>query len=223
MNIYISHSVGCAGWDMEGIFKGTSFQTGCRTSRFKDADKGKVKMLDWDYLEWEKRPDLIENWHLQLVRENDFDVVMSMDLWHNNIHKALQYADKLAKITNRVLIPVHHYSPELRDYELAYPNANWFTKNKYPPHDYRELFKHILGGSPQSQIKLLNTTQRDIWGHPMKFKKIESIDGNQIFNMSIRTGKIWHPTKPYWRKPKDEMTNEEIFKRSVHNLNNQFL
>lgn len=223
MKIYISHSVGCAGWDMEAIFSQTSFQTGCRTSRFKPVDKGHVQMLDWDFLEWQKTPGKIEKHHLQLTKENEFEVVMSMDLWPDNIHKCLRYTDKLRKYCDRVLIPVHHFTPELIDYDLAYPNANWFAGNLYPPADYRDLMKHILGGSPQSQIKHLTTTQQDLFGHSLKLRNVESIDGNQIFNVAIRAGKLWSPTKPYWVKPQTPMTNEQIFAESVTRLNNFFL
>lgn len=217
LKIYISHSVGCAGWDMEGIYQHTLFQTGCRTSRFKTDDIGKVKMLDWDYLEWKKNKQKIEDLHLQLVQEHEFEVVMSMDLWEDNIHQCLSYTDKLQKYADRVLIPIHHYIPELQDYQLAYPNANWFNKNIFPP---RPLITHILGGSPQSQLKHLTTTQQDLWGHSLRFPCIQSIDGNQLFNVAIRTGKEWFPTKPYWRKPTREKTNEEIFRASVQRFNN---
>jgi len=218
VKIYISHSVGCAGWDMEGIYKGTLFQTGCRTTRFKDKDIGHVKMLDWDYLEWKKQPAKIEALHLKLVKDNDFDVVMSMDLWSHNRFTALCYADKLMKYANRVLIPVHDYPQEVKDYDLAYPNANWFAKNTFPPGEFRGSISHILGGSPQSQIKHLTTTQIDLRGFPCKLPNIESIDGNQIFNVAIRAGKEWFPDKPYWRKPREKLSNEQIFKNSVKKL-----
>lgn len=224
MKIYISHSVGCATWDMEDIFKDTLFQTGCRTSRFKDKDIGKVKMLDWDFLEWKKDPEKIEKLHLKLVKENDFDVVMSMDLFDYNVEECLEYTQKLKKYCNRVLIPVHYFYDELKWEQLAYPNANWFADNKFPPAEYRRDFTHILGGSPQSQLKLITTTQKDLHGNSMRFPNIESIDGNQIFNVAIKTGKYWYPNKPYWFKPnyyQHDWTNEQIFKMSVKNLDQE--
>lgn len=221
MKIYISHSVGCATWDMEGIFKNTLFQTGCRTSRFKEKDKGKVKMLDWDFLEWQKNPEKIEEKHLELVKNNKFDVVMSMDLFDYNVDECFEYTQKLKKYCSRVLIPVHYYSDEIQYEDLAYPNANWFTKNRVPNIEYRRFFTHILGGSPQSQIKLITTKQTDLYGNSLKFPNIESIDGNQIFNVAVRAGKYWSPTKPFWRKPKTKMSNEEIFKKSVRNLDEE--
>jgi hypothetical protein len=215
MIIYVSHSTGCAGWDMEAIYEGTNFKLACRTSRFKpDKDKN-IQMLDWDYLEWKKKPKEIEDKHIQIVRDYDIETVMSMDLWDYNISDALKYADKLQKYTNRVLIPVHYYCKELLEYDLAYPNANWFAKNIFPPFEYRDNIKHILGGSPQSQIKYLTTTQTDLEGNPLRFKNVESIDGNQLFNVAIKHGKEWFPYKPYWKKPKTHRTNEEIFKNSV--------
>ena len=219
INIYISHSVGCVGWDMERIYQNTLFQTGCRTMRFKDADIGKVKMLDWDFLEWEKKPAKVEARHLELARDYEFEVVMSMDLWKHNIHEALSYADELQKHTDQVLIPIHYYVPELLQYDLAYPNANWFAGNVFPPADYRDRITHILGGSPQSQIAHLTTSQIDLFGHSLKFKKVTSIDGNQIFNVAIRAGKEWYPEKPYWRKAEVEIPNELIFRNSVKKFN----
>ena len=208
MQIFCSHSVGCAGWDMESIFKETEFQTGCRTMRFKDADIGKVKMLDWDYLEHKKKPDKVKEHHLELVKEHDFDVVMSMDIWNHNIEECFKYTDTLLKYSDRVLIPVHYYTDRLKNYELAYPNANWFTNNKTIPREYKDNFTHVLGGSPQTQYKLKDD-----------FKNLKSVDGNQIFNVAIRAGKVWYPEKPYWRKPIEFTLTEEIFRKSVKNLN----
>ncbi|MHA1382336.1 MAG: DUF6610 family protein [Candidatus Helarchaeota archaeon] len=221
MRIYISHSVGCAGWDMENIFEDTLFRTGCRTSRFKEKDIGKVKMLDWDYLEWKKKPEIIKEKHLDLVKNNKFEVVMSMDLWKDNFNEVIDYTNELKRYCEKVLIPVHYFTPEILEYDLAYPNANWFTGNVFPPKEYRDKIIHILGGSPQSQIKLITTTQKDLFGNDLRFKNVQSIDGNQIFNVSIQAGKYWSPIKPYWRKPKKKMTNEEIFKISVKNLDNE--
>lgn len=215
MIIYVSHTTRCTGWDMEKIYKDTSFKLACRTSRFK-GDIGKdIQMLDWDYLEWKKNPKKIEEKHLEIIQEYDIETVMSMDLWEYNIKEALEYADLLQKYTNRVLIPVHFYCKELLDYDLAYPNANWFAKNIFPSHEYRDNIKHILGGSPQSQIKHLMTNQVDIEGYPIRFKKVESIDGNQLFNVAVRTGKEWYPKKPYWRNHGNEISNEVKFTNSI--------
>lgn len=218
MKIYISHSVGCATWDMEAIFQGTSFQTACRTMRYREKDYGKVKMLDWDYLEWKKFPGKVKEKHLRLVKEHDFEVVMSMDYWGYNRIECLNYTDELQKYTDRVLIPVHTYTPELKEYELAYPNANWFKENSYVPAEYRSQITHLLGGSPQAQKEKITTTQLDMHGQKVSLPNIESVDGNQIFNVSIRAGKYWSPLKPYWCKPKKKMTNEEIFQLSVKNV-----
>ena len=216
MKIYISHSVGCAGWDMLGIYKGTNFKLGCRTSRFKGVKDKDIEMLDWDYLEWKKTPKEIEEKHLQIVKEYDIETVMSMDLWIYNIKKALDYADKLQKYTDRVLIPCHYWKDiRLLQYDLAYPNGNWFSKNKFPTPQLLGHIKHILGGSPQSQIKHLITTQLDLENNPLKFPNVESIDGNQFFNTAIRVGKEWYPTKPHWRNNGNHISNEQKFTNSV--------
>jgi hypothetical protein len=216
MNIYISHSVGCSGWDMPSIYEGTSFKLGCRTLRFNPEEN--IQMLDWDFKEYQKDPEKVKRKHLHIVKEYDIETIMSMDLWEHNIKEALNFTDKLLKYGNRVLIPVHFYSEELKEYELAYPNANWFAQNNFPPFEYRLKITHILGGSPHKQINHLTTDQVDLFGKPLRFPNVLSIDGNQIFNVAVRVGKIWKPIKPYWRKPKKSLTNEEIFKKSIHNF-----
>ena len=223
MKIYISHSAVCSGWDIDSIFKGTCFEKAARTNAVKNKAPAEsdVKMLDWDFRGWQKNPEKIEKDHLQNVKDYRFDVVMSMDLFDYNVDECLEYTQKLKKYCNRVLIPVHYYTEELQQEELAYPNANWFKQNSIPPVRYRRNFTHILGGSPQSQLKLLTTPQKDLYGNALRCPNIESIDGNQIFNVAIRVGKYWSPIKPYWRKPKIKMSNEEIFKLSVINLNNE--
>lgn len=208
MNIFISHTVGCTGWKMDEIYKNTNFKIACRTTRFSKKDIGKVKMLDWEYLEWKKRPEKVKQRHWQLTQENHFEVVMSMDVWRYNLTEAIEFYETLK--ADNVYIPVHYYHKELLAYDLAYPNANWFSKNLFPPVEYRKNIKHILGGSPQSQVKLIRRNY---------FPNLKSIDGNQIFNLAIRAGKYWSHIKPYWHKPKNKETNEEIFKRSVFNLN----
>jgi hypothetical protein len=218
VRIYISHTVGCTGWDMPSIYKGTNFAMACRTSRFQNHEEGEpIKMLDWDYKQWVKDPEKIEQKHLELAREHDFEVVMSMDLWKTNIPTALAYCDELKQYCDKVLIPAHYFPEELLGYELAYPNANWFAQNVFPPGEFRPFVKHILGGSPHSQLKLLQTTQRDLYNYPLRFPNVESIDGNQIFNVAIKTAKSWFPKKPHWVKVCE--TNLEAFELSVHQVN----
>jgi len=203
------------------IYEGTNFKLGCRTSRFKKDIEKEIEMLDWDYLEWKKDPKKIEELHLQIVQEYEIETVMSMDLWEYNIQEALKYADKLQKHTNRVLIPVHYYCKELLDYNIAYPNANWFKKNVFPPHEYRDNIKHILGGSPQSQIIHLTTDQLDVSDNsPLRFTKVESLDGNQFFNTAVRVGKEWFPNKPHWRNNGNNISNSEKFTNSIKRFDN---
>ena len=226
MRVYISHTAVCTGWDMDAIFKGTCFRKAARTNAVlnKGPAESDVKMLDWDFRGWELNPKKIEADHLQNVKEYKFDVVMSMDLFEYNIDECLAYTKELKKYCDRVLIPVHYFYDELLEYELAYPNANWFASNKYPPAKFRPNFTHILGGSPHSQLRLITTTQQDLFGNALQFPNIKSIDGNQIFNVAIQAGKYWSPTKPHWRKPNyydHDWTNEEIFKLSVQNLDQE--
>lgn len=221
MDIFISHTVGCSGWDMPEIYKGTNFKIASRTSDYIKYLSKDIQMLDWDFRRWEKKPQEIEDLHLQIVKDYDIEVVMSMDIWDYNIKKSLEYADKLQKHTDKVLIPVHYYCKELLDYDLAYPNANWFAKNVFPSHEYRDNIKHILGGSPQKQIEHLTTNQLDIEGYSKKFSKVESIDGNQLFVCATRHGKEWYVTKPHWRNNGNDISNEQKFKNSVKRLDSK--
>ncbi len=208
IKIYISHTVGCSGWDLPDIYKNTLFNIGCRTMRFREKDKGKVKMLDWDYKSFLKRPEKIKDRHLELTKQENFQVVMSMDYWKNNRKECLEYTNELKKYCDRVLIPIHYYHPELLDYDLAYPNANWFADNKPIPGDYKSKISHILGGSPQKQLRFLKD---------LEYTNIESIDGNQLFNVAIKHGRYWSTLGDHWYKPSN-MTNEEIFRKSIKNF-----
>ncbi len=226
MKIYISHTAVCSGWDIDAIFAGTLFQKAARTNAVKNKAPAEsdVKMLDWDFRGWKKNPAKIKADHLQNVKDYQFDVVMSMDLWEDNVEECIAYTHELKQYCKRVLIPVHYYCDELYFEEIAYPNANWFVGNIFPPTTHRKNITHILGGSPQSQLKLMQTTQKDLFGKTLKFDNIQSIDGNQIFNVAIQAGKYWITTKPYWVKPnlyKKDWTNEEIFKKSVQNLDQE--
>lgn len=222
--VFISHSSGCAGWNMPEIYQDFPlFKNGCRTLRFKDKDRGIVKMLDWDYRNWLKDPTRVEEKHLQLAREEDLEVIMSMDLWEDNVEKALAYCDRIQKYSNsnsnRVLVPVHYYCKQLRGYELAYPNANWFAKNSFPPVEYIDQITHILGGSPQSQLRLITKGQYDLLGNSIDFRKVVTLDGNQFFNVAIRHGKFWQSRKPYWYKPlHTQLPNILLFRKSLNNF-----
>jgi hypothetical protein len=203
---------------MEGIYGKTQFGLGCRTSRFKPEVDKNIEMLDWDYLEWKDNPKEIEEKHLEITKKYQPETVMSMDLWEYNIEEAIDYALRLQQFCDRVLIPVHHWTEELLEFDLAYPNANWFADNNFPPAKYIPYIKHILGGSPQSQIKHLTTSQVDLEGNSLRFSGVESIDGNQIFNAAIRYGKEWYPHKPYWRNNGNDIENEVKFRNSVKRL-----
>jgi len=219
MKIYISHTAKCTGWDVGALYKKYSISLGARTMRFNSEED--IKMLDWDYREFTKNPEKLREKHLEIARDYDFDVVMSMDLFENNVSEALEYADMLLKYQDKVLIPVHHYDPRILDYDLAYPNANWFCKNRLPPPKYCGNIKHILGGSPQSQLRLIRMNQKtlDFNGlNIIKFMNIESIDGNQIFNVATFFGRYWKNKKPYWFKPKVKKTNFECFEISLKNV-----
>jgi len=209
---------------MPGIYQGTKFKNACRTWRYKEPDRGIVKMLDWDYREYEKRGDVVRDRHLTIAREDTgIEVVMSMDLWDHNAEECFRFTDELIKTTGaRVLIPVHAYPPGVEEYDLAYPNANWFAKNVPIPVELRANIKHILGGSPHGQMKIClgRGFFKNFHGKVVNtgLPGVKSVDGNQIFNVAVRVGKYWQPSRPFWIKPRKKEDNQTIFARSVKNL-----
>lgn len=218
IKVYISHTCKCTGWDIDSLYKKyPRYAKGARTNGYPR--EGDVQMLDWDFRNFQKHPDKVKTKHLQLAKEKSFDVIMSMDLWSSNWEESLKYTDELKKYCNRVLIPVHYFVEELKDYELALPNANWFASNVFPPSkEYRDNVTHILGGSPQSQIRLMTSKQKDLYGDGLVLKNVQSIDGNQIFNVAVRHGKYWFPRKPFWIKSEPQRPNVELFEMSLLNL-----
>lgn len=210
IEVYISHTIGCTGWNVDEIYSHfPRFKKGARTGNY--AKEKNVKMLDFDFRKFQKYPDKTKEEHLRLAKEFKFETIMSMDLWSHNIEECLNFTDELKKHCKRVLIPIH-------DYELALPNANWFASNVFPPGEYRFHVTHILGGSPQSQIGLLTNKQQDLYGDRENLPNVKSIDGNQIFVVATHHGKFWGPPRPYWHKPDPIISNENIFIKSIFNL-----
>ena len=75
IKVYLSHTCGCTGWNIDTLYK--KYKRYFKASRTMGFPKEKeVKMLDWDYREFQKHPDKIKEKHLQLVKEHNFDVVM---------------------------------------------------------------------------------------------------------------------------------------------------
>jgi len=217
IRVYISHTSGCTGWAMEDIISGTVFGLAHRTMDKPFRARG-CKMLDWDYREFMKDPKRVKERHLKLAMENDYEVIMSMDLWRDNINESLKYADMLEKYCDRVLIPVHHFCDDLAGRELALPNANWFTTNPAVPDEFRAQITHLLGGSPQSHLEKILNSAVDLNGNKIRLGNIKSVDGNQAFRVAIK-GKYWTPHRPFWLKPAYRLTNEQIFRISVSNMN----
>lgn len=218
MRIYMSYSIGFNDWNFDELHKGTDVRLGCPTMRFRE-DKDGIKMLDWDYREWKKRPAKVEERHLDIVKNHDLEVVMSMDAWPDNVERCIEYTRELLEHVDRVLIPFHVLDPRLLEFDLAYPNANWFSSNVFPTKEFRKKVTHVLGGSPSSQVSLCTTDQRDLHGDAVRFPNIDSVDGNQIFNAAFITGKYWSEKRPHWRKPKGaQLTVQQIYKVSIDNI-----
>ena len=198
--IYITHTVYCSGWNLDNILENTIFRKAMHTHQKYETG---IKMLDWDF----KKPDHEE--HLQKAKTYDFEVVMAPDVWsEEDINFSRKMADKLSKYVDRVVIPIHYYDENLSGYELAYPNARKFNpkagKNLSLLWEFRDQVTHILGGSPHSQLKLAK-----------HFPNLKSLDGNLIFWSAVHYGRFWDWG---WKKPHEQLSNEEIFKISVRNF-----
>lgn len=210
MKIYISHSSYCSGWNIDNILEGTIFEKSATTNRFPPYPESKtVKMLDWDF----KNPNWLK--HLTLVKKHSIDTVMTRDvLEKKDITNVKNQVKQLQPYTERIVIPIHYYDNRLKDYELALPSATQKFSPKpltIPLWKVKNQITHILGGTPEKQLRLMRY-----------LPNIESVDGNLIFWSAIYYGKYWKNESPYWYKPDDHMTNEEIFKLSVANVDKAF-
>ncbi len=211
-SVYISHSSKCAGWDIDEIIKGTVFKKGCRTMRFP-GDNSKegpetIKMLDWDFIQAQKDFGKVWNRHLEIAQTYDFEIIFAPDSFvESDPLEIMNKADKLLDCCNRVVIPLSGFFEDYIGYELALPIAGGFQKapKNYWLWDVRSYITHILGGSPHSHI--------DYMGY---CPNVRSCDGNQLFTLAIKAGKYWKSGK--WLKPEYDMSNEDIFKLSIDNV-----
>lgn len=198
--IYITHTCYCSGWGIDSIFEDTIFAKAIHTNQ-KHEDG--VKMLDWDF----RKP----NWerHLHKVKTHDFECVMAPDVQNKDeVDQVIDYTEKLLNHCDRIVIPIHYFDERLEGYELAYPNAKKFNANAKKElgfsWDFSKHVTHILGGSPQSQLRQSNY-----------FPNLKSLDGNLIFWCAVWYGQYWNGR---WVK-QTGMTNQECFALSVMNLN----
>nr|URC17511.1 MAG: hypothetical protein [Lokiarchaeota virus Skoll Meg22_1214] len=215
IRVYSSHTAHCSGWDVDKIYEGTCFRKSCRTLNW--VEEPGIKMLDWDYRN-ARDIEKMKKIHLEIVKNNDFELVMGMDAFSHNFREAIQYAEELKQYCDNVLIPFHCLELELLDHDLAYPNVNKNTKRIPIMAEFAPKIKHVLGGSPCSQIRLLCLNQKTLDGKIIKLKNVTSMDCNNFFTIAIRAGKYWEPRPPFWRKPRSFMRTEEIFKKSIHNF-----
>jgi len=201
---FIAHTSECTGWDLDEILKDTVFKKSARTWRFpKDED---VQMLDWDFRRLEQK-GFAHTWkqHLHLAKTNDFDVVMSPDLWHSEWIQAYQAYFELKKHCSRVVMPIHVCPPELEetDIEIAWPMGVW-TNDYMAVWEVSDKVTHLLGGSPHAQLEMAGY-----------FPNLKTVDGNQAFWCAVRFGKYWDGS---WVKSDNPISNEECFRKSVENI-----
>jgi len=201
--VFISHTNYCSGWNLDEILDGTVFRKAIKTNQRYEQN---VKMLDWDF----KKPNLHE--HLLKAKLYDFELVMAPDVAsERDVSFATKVADKLLKYCKRVCIPIHFFDKRLQDYELAYPNATKFNKQRCKNlnlllTEFADNVTHILGGTPEKQLYLAKNY----------FKNVKSIDGNMLFWAAVKYGKYWDKG---WKKPPTQLENRELFNLSVQNLN----
>lgn len=209
MKGYLSHTSECSGWDLDTILQGTVFQKGASTSRFPKNEQN-VKMLDWDFRRAKKigKKELLQE-QLEIIQSFDIELVFGPDCFiDSDVTFITSSADLLSDYCERVVIPVHGFYPELKNYELALPTAGGFNpvpKNYWLYH-VREFITHILGGSPHTQLELL-----------AHLPNVTSVDGNQMFWCAVNFGKYWEGGR--WVTPEPRLTNKECFKKSIQNYN----
>jgi hypothetical protein len=198
---YIAHTSYCTGWDLDDILKGTIFKKSARTWRIPPEP---VQMLDWDFRRLEGRGfEHTWNRHLHLAKTNDFEVIMSPDLWHGEWSQAIRAYFELKIHCPRVVMPVHVPPPDAMRVEIAWPMGVW-TEDHVAVWDVPEYVTHLLGGSPHSQLEMADY-----------FPNLKTVDGNQAFWCAVKFGKYWDGR---WIKPNPPLSNEECFTESVKNI-----
>ena len=209
--IALSHSLLCRCFDMQWLKK-YNVLAGANTSLAWNNKKirEEIEFLDWDFKPASERFNTVMIRHLQLVKEIRPRLVMAPDIMHDDteekIKKKLEFADKLLKYAERVVIPVHQYHPMLKDYELAYPNSPSFSpSNSFFVWEVQDNVTHLLGGSPHRQFKMMQY-----------FPRVISVDGNSVFRMAVSFGKYWEPPNKWVRSPNCGLYN--IFKKSIINV-----
>lgn len=199
---FIAHTSECSGWNLDELLKDSIFKKSARTWRFPTIES--VQMLDWDFRKVESK-GFTHTWkkHLQLVKSHSFDVVMSPDLWHGEFLQAYKAYLELRKYCKRVVMPVHVPPPEGYDIEIAWPMGVW-TVDTVAVWEVQEQTTHLLGGSPHAQLRMSKY-----------FPNLKTVDGNQAFWCAVHYGKYWSGT---WKKPKEQLSNQECFRKSVENI-----
>jgi len=208
--IALSHSILCSGFDM-GWLRKYGVLLGANTTRAWTNKKirQEIEFLDWDFRLAKINLRLVMERHLQLVKEIRPKLTMAPDIMSDDseekIKKKLEFADKLLKYAERVVIPVHKFSPLLKDYELAYPNSPSFSpSNNFVIWEIQDYVTHILGGSPHRQFKMMQY-----------FPNVVSVDGNSVFRVAIEYGKYWESPNR-WVKSNCGLYN--IFRKSIENV-----
>jgi hypothetical protein len=199
---YIAHTSYCTDWNLDEILKGSIFKKSARTWRVPSEP---VQMLDWDFRRLEAR-GFTHTWnrHLYLARTNDFEVIMSPDLWHGEWMQASRAYLQLKILCPRVVMPVHVPPPdEIMELEIAWPMGVW-TEDHVAIWDVSEQVTHLLGGSPHSQLDMA-----------AYFPNLKTVDGNQAFWCAVRFGKYWDGR---WVKPSTPLSNKDCFAESIRNI-----
>jgi hypothetical protein len=199
---FIAHTSECSGWNLDSILAGSMFKKSGRTWRFPKHEN--VSMLDWDFRRISKS-GFDKTWqrHLELAKENNFDVIMSPDLFSlDEWDKRIKQYEELKQYSNRVVMPVH-VCPESVDIEIAWPMGVW-TRDYVAVWEVQDSVTHLLGGSPHAQLRMSKY-----------FPNLKTIDGNQAFWCAVRFGKIWDNR---WLERDHNLSNEEVFRITIKNI-----
>lgn len=197
--VYISHTVGCCGWNLDVIYAETMFAKACRTSRWPCHGEADIKMLDWDY----RKP----NWdmHVEIAKRNRLEVIMAPDYWGGDLGLLIEQVSELQRWCERVLIPIHAWHDDLLYYELALPCAPRFAKQWQG--FYSQISSnvtHLLGGSPARHLMFVQYL-------PL----IRTVDGNSLFQSAVRHGAYWDGRWIRTTGNTNRRTNESAFGMSV--------
>lgn len=163
------------------------FKTGVRVD-LVDNVEGSVEL---DFLDMDWRENHISTLLEETERLNpEYVVAGDYQTDGGNIEEVNNTASELRKFADKVIVVPHGVNQveEIPSWCVAgYSVSSEYYDTKTPKIEFSGRDIHLLGGSPEKQIELLDYFGSDV----------VSLDGNYIFNTSTRFSRYWVSTRWY--------------------------